>query len=137
MEKPDWYDEIIGLLNGEEKQYYLSLIAAYLLTGDEPKRGFVRGNVRYIWPLTRQYIDDQRRKEEPSVVRNSPEYKRWRASVFERDGYTCQICRKVGGTLNAHHIKPFAKYPDLRFDIDNGVTLCSRCHRAVHSKKVE
>ena len=136
MEKPDWYDEIMGMLTDEEKRYYTELIATYLLTGNEPKRGFVRGNVRYIWPLTRKYIDDQRRKAEPAVIRNSPEYKRWRATVFDRDGYTCQACHKVGGELNAHHIKPFAKYPELRFDPDNGITLCKDCHKAAHKRTV-
>lgn len=56
-------------------------------------------------------------------------YTEWRKSVFERDGYTCQGCSKIGGTLNAHHIYPWAKYPALRYVVSNGVTLCKKCHR--------
>ena len=67
--------------------------------------------------------------------RNSPQYIEWRRAVFARDGYKCAICGQVGGTLNAHHIKPFAKYPDLRLELDNGITLCEKCHREVHRKK--
>lgn len=67
--------------------------------------------------------------------RLTKEYKDWRKSVFERDDYTCMICGKVGGELNAHHIKPYAKYEELRFDLDNGITLCKECHKKVHSKK--
>ena len=62
----------------------------------------------------------------------STEYKQWRINVFKRDSFTCQICHHVGGCLNAHHIKSFAKYPSLRFDIDNGVTLCEECHKMTH-----
>jgi len=35
-------------------------------------------------------------------------------------------------TLQAHHIKPYELFPDQRGDVDNGVTLCSRCHWEVH-----
>ena len=44
--------------------------------------------------------------------RNSPRYREWRTAVFVRDGYTCQHCGQRGGKLNAHHIKPFARYPE-------------------------
>jgi len=56
------------------------------------------------------------------------EYKTWRRAVFERDSYTCRQCGQISGAVQAHHIKPWAKYPDMRYDVDNGVTLCKRCH---------
>lgn len=67
-------------------------------------------------------------------IRNSEEYKQWRLSVFERDNYSCVLCgnrSSVGNpvTLNADHIKPFAYYPELRLDVNNGRTLCVDCHR--------
>lgn len=64
--------------------------------------------------------------------RNSAEYAEWRRLVFERDGFQCQVCEKIGGKLNAHHIKPFAKYKELRFEVDNGITLCEECHKKMH-----
>lgn len=67
--------------------------------------------------------------------RSSQRYTEWRKSVFERDNYTCVICGQHGGELNAHHVKPYADFPDERLNVDNGVTLCRICHRRVHKEK--
>lgn len=58
------------------------------------------------------------------------EYLMWRSLVLERDNYTCQSCLASGVTLSTHHIKPWAKFPEFRYDLSNGVTLCLPCHRA-------
>lgn len=66
-------------------------------------------------------------------ARLSAEYKAWRHDVFERDAYTCQKCGEVGGSLEAHHKMAFARFPELRYDVDNGDTLCKGCHKEFHS----
>lgn len=66
--------------------------------------------------------------------RRSAEYKAWRTSVYERDNYTCQLCGARGVKLNAHHKKAYAHYPELRFDINNGITLCVSCHKKIHRR---
>ena len=63
----------------------------------------------------------------------SIQYKKWRQKVFERDNYICQKYGIHSGNgqatyLTAHHIKSFSKYPKLRFDVNNGITLCELCH---------
>ncbi len=68
------------------------------------------------------------RSTERSRIMGSRKYKDWRSAVFERDKYTCQECGKSGCYIEAHHIRPFALFPKLRFDIDNGITYCLKCH---------
>jgi hypothetical protein len=59
----------------------------------------------------------------------------WRNSVYKRDDYTCLNCGVRGGDVQAHHVTPFSESPELRYEVDNGVTLCIRCHQAVHGRR--
>lgn len=63
-----------------------------------------------------------------NLIRKSARYKAWRKSVFERDNYTCVECG-TGGSIQADHIKRFSEYPELRFSLENGRTLCIPCHK--------
>lgn len=67
--------------------------------------------------------------------RSTTEYRLWRKNILKRDNFTCSMCHSVGGLLHAHHIKSFSKFPELRFSIDNGVTLCKLCHDSMHKFK--
>jgi len=68
------------------------------------------------------------------IIRTSGKYRQWREAVLKRDNYTCVWCGAKSQTgksvyLQADHIKPFAYFPDLRFDVNNGRTLCEGCHK--------
>ena len=66
-------------------------------------------------------------------ARASAQYAEWRGSIFRRDGFRCRCCG-AKKPLHAHHIKPFATFPELRFEVDNGVTFCQTCHDVVHHR---
>jgi len=67
-------------------------------------------------------------------IRHSAEYRTWRNSVFKRDNFTCQKCYRVGGKMQAHHIKSFSLHPALRFELSNGITYCVKCHKKFHKE---
>ncbi len=71
-------------------------------------------------------------KEDPIRVRQSVEYQKWREEVISRDFGECQKC----GTdmyIEVHHIQSFKHNPELALDPNNGITLCSSCHKDYHS----
>lgn len=68
------------------------------------------------------------------MLRQSKEYNNWRKYVYCRDNWTCQKCYIKQKFPVAHHIKSFKDYPELRFEISNGITLCRSCHKIEHSE---
>ena len=76
-------------------------------------------------------------------IRTCTKYGEWRMQVFSRDGFKCRICGRNKTYLEGHHnnvslvelinifnIKTIdeAISCDSLWDIDNGITTCSRCH---------
>ena len=81
------------------------------------------------------------------LIRGTGKYKQWRRQVYERDLFICQACHKPNsGNLNAHHIYAFASIMAEEkittvsramaclklWDVENGVTLCTPCHKKKH-----
>jgi len=67
-------------------------------------------------------------------IRMGIEFRLWREAVFARDNWTCQKTKIRGGSLHPHHIQNFVQYPELRFAIDNGITLSKKAHEEFHKK---
>ena len=67
---------------------------------------------------------------------HDPEYKQWRKKVCNRDHWKCKINNSdCEGRLEAHHILGWKKYPELRYNINNGITLCHAHHPRKRSEE--
>jgi 5-methylcytosine-specific restriction endonuclease McrA len=76
------------------------------------------------------------------AIRASGVYKQWRVAALNLKGSKCEACGVEQDSvceccgykirLHVHHIRPFAKYPELRFDPANAEVLCPKCHKARH-----
>lgn len=59
----------------------------------------------------------------------------WKRKIIERDNHMCQKCTNYlyDKPKNVHHIISLQqvkrKFPELLTDINNGVLLCSYCHK--------
>jgi len=98
-------------------------------TGNIPKTAFKLGDKRIVgknnpnWKGGISKLNKTKRQLEMETSR----YKNWRKFVFERDGYTCQICEEAGKRLRANHIKRYVDYKELRTEKNNGITICENC----------
>ena len=90
-----------------------------------------KGERNYRW------IKDRTKIKDYWTDRNNPEYKQWRRKIWERDNYKCRINNQdCSGKIIVHHILGYTKYPELRFVIDNGITLCHFHHPRKKSEEI-
>lgn len=68
---------------------------------------------------------------EDEQLRKSIKYTNWREEILKRDKHKCVYCSSQKD-LNAYHIYSWKFYPNLRFNIDNGITVCKECHMKIH-----
>ena len=66
--------------------------------------------------------------------RRGEEGKVWSRTILKRDGYVCIVCGEKRGGLHAHHLNNYAVFIEDRYKINNGVTLCKKCHYLFHRK---
>jgi transposase len=90
----------------------------------ESKRGVFIGESNPNWKGGVAFKDPDR---------NRYPYKRWAKAVKDRDEWACRECGSKD-RLHAHHVKRWRDYPDLRYDVGNGLTLCHTCHEAAHGR---
>ena len=95
----------------------------------------------YLWANRPKLFGEDNPNWNPNLTDKDRQHTRkyldyilWRKKVYERDGYTCQLCtNNIGGNLTAHHIESYSSNKKLRTKVSNGVTLCEKCHKKFHS----
>lgn len=130
--KQTWNKGLKGIYS-EETKHKISLASRGRNVSLETRKKMSeahKGNKCHLW---KGGISKQNRTERENIM-STFEYKIWRKAVFERDNWTCVWCMKRGCKLHADHIQLFSEYPELRFAIDNGRTLCINCHNKRHNK---
>lgn len=61
------------------------------------------------------------------------EFYKWADAVKSRDGMRCVKCGTSDNEMQAHHVKPWNLFPDLRYEVSNGITVCAPCHWKIHA----
>jgi hypothetical protein len=103
------------------------------LKGIEPKVQYIGlGEKHWNWKKDRTKL---KRFNDTAKDRRSYAYSEWRKGVWLRDNWKCRIANEdCSGRIEAHHILNYTYCPELRYDINNGITLC-RAHHP--SKRIE
>ena len=109
----------LGHKHSDESRNKMSIAAKGRTPWNKGLKGYNSGEKNCNW---KGGISSNKRKL------NTLEYRDWRLKVFTRDNWICQDCGIRGGDLEAHHKKRWVDYPDLRFNVENGQTLCKKCH---------
>lgn len=79
----------------------------------------------YKWIKDRSKL----KKYNDSEEKRSPAYKFWRKEICCRDNWKCRLKNEeCNGRLEVHHILSWRDYPELRYIINNGITLCHFHH---------
>lgn len=123
--KPTW---LIGKSLAEEHKKKISLSFKDRNKSIEHRKKISEAHKKLV-KEGKHHLGDGTKTPLNMKIRHSVEYKLWREAVYRRDKYKCVWCGVVGGKLEADHIKSFSQFPELRFAIDNGRTLCKSCHK--------
>lgn len=91
-----------------------------------------KGERNYKWMKDRTKLCRINKQGE----RRTSAYFFWRKEVWKRDNYKCKINNKdCSGKLESHHILAWRDYPELRYDVNNGITLCHAHHPRMRAEE--
>jgi hypothetical protein len=115
-------------------QCYLKHHAVPMLTCEWCKNEFPKRRGRVMKHCSQECRYQAARKPEAAKHRGH-DYRRWATAVYERDGFACRQCGSTGA-IHAHHVKEWSEFPELRFKVSNGLTVCQDCHQIIHGRKM-
>jgi hypothetical protein len=87
-----------------------------------------RGPNHYNWVDGDHHLSD----EDKLQARLSPEARKFTREILKRDGYRCAHCGEIASPPRVHHLMSFTRFPDIRYDHKNAITLCRGCHDEFH-----
>ena len=113
-----------GKVRTEETLKRLSLVKSGL---PSPFKGVKKpnqtGSKHWKW------IQDRTKVRVGERILNDPLQKGWCKAVKNRDSWKCRIANsECKGRLEAHHILTWKEHPELRYEVNNGITLCHHHH---------
>lgn len=132
----------IGMHPSEETRKKMALAKKL----NPPKNLYKVGHIQPKGIDNPRWIKDRTKLKgsEDSKLSRSEEWKQWKSYILKRDSYTCQLCEDKnqkgrGGKVifHCHHIFPKSEYPDLVFDVCNGIILCDKCHSSIRHREWE
>jgi 5-methylcytosine-specific restriction endonuclease McrA len=82
-----------------------------------------------------KYVDDDSEKARLLRIRKRGITHKWRKQILIRDNYICQECGSRDNPLEVHHIIPLRINEEKFMDEDNGITLCTTCHKRTYNKE--
>lgn len=128
----EYKDVIDQLHDNKMKLDFYECITSYVFYNIIPND--ISPTIRSMFILIKNDLDKRNLSYFNYEERRSYTYKKWKENVLERDNYTCQKCG-TQSNLVVHHIIPFSQNKNLRFDTNNGITLCKECHRKEHKNE--
>ena len=103
------------------------------LSQERRKRISLANMGRVVKPLTGEnhpnWIADRTLLVKSEKKHLDGRYREWMKAVKNRDGWKCRIAdHNCNGRLEAHHILRWSDYPELRYEVNNGISLCAFHH---------
>lgn len=120
-----------GKHHTEEAKVKIGIAGIGRVAWNKGLKGFLAGEKHWHWKKDRTQV-------KLDTERDGPLHKQWSKNVKSRDGWKCRIANgDCSGRLESHHILGWKSHPDLRYQINNGITLCHFHHPRTRAKENE